>query len=63
MGIFGVVVDAKHENAARFYLKYGFRRLTDLPLTLMITIHEIISTIVEKNDYVNHRSPLELIDH
>ncbi len=41
LGIFGVVVDAKHEKAKNFYFKYGFHPLTDYPLTLILPIQEI----------------------
>ncbi len=45
LGIFGVVVDAKHEKAKRFYNKYGFIELTNSPLTLIITIQQIRNRI------------------
>lgn len=38
MGINAVVVDAKDEAIANFYIKYGFQRLTGNPLTLVISI-------------------------
>lgn len=38
IGIFGVVVDAKHQKAKDFYLKYGFCELTDFVLTLSLII-------------------------
>lgn len=42
IGIVGVIVDAKHEKAKNFYLKYGFCTLTNSPLTLFIPIQDII---------------------
>ncbi|MCB0262301.1 MAG: GNAT family N-acetyltransferase [Calditrichaeota bacterium] len=36
-----VVVNAKDEKAKAFYQKYGFRELTNDPLTLFITMKEI----------------------
>src|SRR5574337_170567 len=43
LGIFGVIVDAKHQEAKNFYLKYGFSELTYSPLTLIISIKNILS--------------------
>lgn len=37
IAMFGVVVDAKHEQAKKFYVKYGFEALTAQPLTLFVT--------------------------
>lgn len=42
IGIVGVVVDAKHEKARQFYLKYGFYELSETPLSLIIPIREIL---------------------
>jgi GNAT superfamily N-acetyltransferase len=41
MGIFGVLVDAKHDKAKSFYQKYGFRELVRQPLTLFLPIKTI----------------------
>jgi GNAT superfamily N-acetyltransferase len=35
---FAVIVDAKNENAKRFYQKYDFENLDDAPLRLFITV-------------------------
>lgn len=46
IAMFGVVVDAKHEKAKKFYIKYGFEALTARPLTLFVTcsyIEQLIS--------------------
>jgi GNAT superfamily N-acetyltransferase len=43
MGIFGVLVEAKHEKAKGFYQKYGFRELVTQPLTLFLPIKTILS--------------------
>jgi predicted GNAT family N-acyltransferase len=45
IGIYGVVVDAKHQKAKNFYLKYGFVELTKSPLTLFVSIKDITATI------------------
>jgi GNAT superfamily N-acetyltransferase len=37
IGLYAVVVDAKHEAAAAFYMKYGFVRFPDQRLTLFLT--------------------------
>lgn len=42
IGIVGVVVDAKHEKAKSFYLKYGFCELMNAPLTLFLPIQDIL---------------------
>lgn len=39
-----VVVDALHEDAACFYLKYGFRRFTDHELKLYLTTKDLRAT-------------------
>jgi predicted GNAT family N-acyltransferase len=41
IGSVAVIVDAKDENAARFYEHYGFRRFEDPPLRLYITMATI----------------------
>jgi predicted GNAT family N-acyltransferase len=41
VGIFAVVVEAKHEKAKRFYLKYGFSEFNDEPLNLFLPIKTI----------------------
>jgi GNAT superfamily N-acetyltransferase len=45
MGIFGVLVDAKHEKAKHFYQKYGFREVVSQPLTLFLPIKTIIASL------------------
>jgi GNAT superfamily N-acetyltransferase len=37
IGLFAVVVDAKHDAAAAFYTRYGFARMEDQPLSLYLT--------------------------
>ena len=44
IGIFAVVVDAKHEQAASFYRKLGFIPCSDLALTLYLPIQTLSST-------------------
>ena len=41
MGVFAVEVDAVHERAAHFYLKYGFTPLLDNPLHLYLSMQDI----------------------
>lgn len=46
IAMYGVVVDAKHEAAKNFYVKYGFKELTTQPLTLFVTrsyIEQLVS--------------------
>jgi GNAT superfamily N-acetyltransferase len=38
IGLYAVVVDAKHEDAAAFYMKYGFVRFSDQRLSLFLTV-------------------------
>jgi hypothetical protein len=37
IGLYALVVDAKHEAAAAFYARYGFQRFSDRSLTLFLT--------------------------
>jgi GNAT superfamily N-acetyltransferase len=41
VGIIGVVIDAKHENAKSFYSHYEFDALPDQPLTLWLTLKRL----------------------
>lgn len=41
VGLYAVVVDAKHETAATFYTRYGFERFPDQPLCLFLTLKVI----------------------
>lgn len=41
IGIFAVVVDAKHEKAKNFYCKHGFIELPSSPLTLLLPLKNI----------------------
>lgn len=47
IGSVAVIVDAKNENAARFYERYGFRRFVDPPLRLYIMMTTIASAETE----------------
>lgn len=47
IGIFGLVVDAKHERAKKFYLQYGFHELTSQSFTLFISTKTISAIIAE----------------
>lgn len=44
-----VVVDALHEDAACFYLKYGFRRFLDHDLKLFLTTKDLRATFGESD--------------
>ncbi len=48
-GIFGIVVDAKHDKAKKFYQKYGFIEINNQPLTLFIRMSTVIKTL-KSND-------------
>lgn len=50
IGLFSVLVDAKHERAKAFYLKYGFRELIDQPLSLYLPISSIIAALTPDTD-------------
>ena len=41
VGLFAVVVDAKHNKAKAFYLKYGFSEFNDEPLSLFLPVKTI----------------------
>ena len=41
VGAFAVVFDALHENARRFYARYGFKCFSDDPLHLFIPMNEV----------------------
>ncbi len=41
IGMLAVVVDAKHEKAKQFYLRYGFEELPGLPMMLFIAASTI----------------------
>lgn len=41
IGLYAVVVDAKHEEAANFYRRYGFVSFPDQPLCLFLTLKVI----------------------
>jgi len=42
VGIFAVIVDAKHDKAKAFYLKYGFSEFNDEPLRLFLPVKTIM---------------------
>lgn len=44
VGIYAVVVDAKHEQAAAFYRRLGFIALLDNPLCLFLPLHTLRQT-------------------
>ena len=46
VGVFAVEVDALHEQAAQFYLKYGFTPLLDNPLHLYLSMKTIEALIL-----------------
>jgi GNAT superfamily N-acetyltransferase len=41
MAIYAVRVDASDESARRFYLKYGFVPLQDIPLSMLLPLKTI----------------------
>ena len=52
IGIFGVLVDAKHDQAKQFYSKYGFCNLTHSPLTLILPLSHIVGALSEEKTLV-----------
>lgn len=46
VGLYAVVVDAKNEGVANFYMRYGFERFPDQPLCLFLTLKVIRSALV-----------------
>lgn len=48
IGSVAVIVDAKDEKAAAFYERYGFRRLSDDPLRLFMTMPTIEAAFADK---------------
>jgi ribosomal protein S18 acetylase RimI-like enzyme len=46
IGLHAVVVDAKHERAASFYARYGFRRLQEHGLTLFLRMSALRQAFV-----------------
>jgi predicted GNAT family N-acyltransferase len=48
IGSVAVIVDAKDENAVRFYERYGFRRFADPPMRLYIMMATIAATANEQ---------------
>lgn len=42
VGLAGLFVDAKDENVARFYSRFGFMALPDQPLTLFLPIQTLV---------------------
>ena len=42
IGLHAVVVDALHEQAQHFYLKYNFHETQDNPLCLYLTMAEVL---------------------
>lgn len=45
VGTAGIIVDAKHEQAKAFYMKYGFTAFTEKPLTLFIPMWTVLESI------------------
>ncbi len=45
IGISGMVVDAKDENAANFYEKFGFKRLSASPNRLVLPLTALAALI------------------
>lgn len=45
IGTVGIVVDAKHETAQRFYQKYGFISYSTQPLTLFIPMQTVLQSL------------------
>jgi GNAT superfamily N-acetyltransferase len=41
IGIYGMVIDAKHEKAKQFYQQYGFQSISLTPLLLFASLEEL----------------------
>lgn len=54
IGVFGVVVDAKHDKAKNFYQKYGFETLQNAPLTLIPRIQNIAASAAYEENMIPH---------
>jgi len=52
IGMIGVVVDAKHERAKRFYQRYEFEEFPDHPLTLWLPVQAIKELVEEAERYI-----------
>lgn len=51
MGIYGIVIDAKHEKAKQFYQRYGFQSSSLNPLTLFGSLKELRKNFeIKKNN-------------
>jgi len=48
VGIAALIVDAKHEQAKAFYLRYNFEATPDRPLTLWMSLPELRELLVTK---------------
>lgn len=46
IGMVAVVVDAKHERAARFYRQYGFESLPNQPLLLWLPVKKLTKLFI-----------------
>jgi GNAT superfamily N-acetyltransferase len=49
MGIYGLLVDAKHEQAKAFYERLGFIPLVDAPLRLILPLHTALAAVADIN--------------
>ena len=48
VGLYAVVVDAKHEQAKAFYMKLGFIACADSPLTLYLPVATLEQSLAEQ---------------
>jgi ribosomal protein S18 acetylase RimI-like enzyme len=46
---FALLVDAKNDQAAAFYQRYGFRPIASQPLTLFLPLATAQKTLLQKN--------------
>ncbi len=51
MGLYAVVVDAKHDKAKAFYTKLGFIACMDNPLALYLPVATLEQAVVQKVDH------------
>lgn len=49
VGVYALVVDAKHETAAAFYARYGFQRFSRQELSLFLMTDVIVAALAKSN--------------
>lgn len=63
LGIYGMLIDAKHEKAKHFYQRYGFKTLTQNPLLLLAPLKRLRNQFIQSflhKPFALHESPASL---